>query len=159
EIFALPGDCRLVEREGALAVTEGPGVVHTPARSVRAREELMQHLVEDDELHEESRNLGMVQRRMDADLPGLVVVDAEADRLPSTAAGRASPADGGPHSILEEAIVQGVADLLQMEELALGGEALIGCVAFLTDARLLSLDELVQDPAGPGPPTAGVVGH
>jgi hypothetical protein len=73
EVLALPGDGRLVERKGALAVAEGPGVMNAPPRPVRAGEELVEHLVEDDELHEEAGDLGMVQRGVNADLPGLVV--------------------------------------------------------------------------------------
>ena len=134
-------------------------MVNPPARPVRAGEQLVQHLVEDDELHEEPRHRRVVQRRVNADLPGLVVIDAEADRLPPPSAGRAPPPDARPHAALEEALVERVADLLQMEEAALGRESLVRGVAFLTDARLLALDELVQDSPGLRPTAACVIGH
>src|SRR5689334_24700447 len=94
-------------------------------RPVRAGEELVEHLVEDDELHEEAGDLGVVQRGVDTDLPGLVVVDAEADGLPAPPARCATPPDARPHPALEEAVVQRVPDLLQVEEAALGGKRLV----------------------------------
>jgi hypothetical protein len=60
---------------------------------------------------------------------------------------------------LEEAFVQRVADLLEVEESTFGREALVGVVTLLADARLLALDELVQHPTGLGPSATRVVGH
>src|SRR5262249_35548716 len=159
EVFPLPGDRRLEEREGALAIAECPRVMHPAPRPVGAGEELVEHFVEDDEFHEEPRHLRVVQRGVDTDLAGLVVVHPETNRLAAAPARSAAPSDARPHPALEEALVQPVAELLQMEEAPLRRERLVRGVTLLADARLLTLDELVQDPAGLRPPPPGVVRH
>src|SRR5215475_3128335 len=96
---------------------------------------------------------------MDTDLPRLVVVHPQLDRLPAPSPWRPAPADGGPHPALEEALVESVPDLLEVEVAPLGGELLVGGVAFLADPRLLPADEIVEHPTGPLLASSGVVGH
>ena len=90
-------------------------MVHAAALRVGAGEELVEHLVEHDELHEEAGHLGPVERGVDADLPALVVIDAEPDRLASALAGHPPPADARLDAALEVPVVHRIEQLLEIE--------------------------------------------
>src|SRR5215510_553831 len=63
-----------VVREGLLALAKCSRVMDAPAAASGAGEELVQHLVEDDELDEVGGDLASVERGMDPDLSRLVIV-------------------------------------------------------------------------------------
>src|SRR5687767_8826720 len=95
EVLAFPADRSVVERKRALPVAETARVVHAAPRSAVAWEELVQHLVEDDELHEVQRDIRTIERGVDPDLSGLMIVHAQPDGLAAPLRGHAPPADAG----------------------------------------------------------------
>src|SRR6218665_88107 len=159
QVLPLPTQCGSVEGKSLLPLAEGAGMMHPAARGVRAGEELVEHLVEDDELHEEGGHLGAVQGRVDADLPRLVIVAPQADGLAPTARGHAAPADARLDGVLEAGAIEAIEEGLEIEEAAPGVEIGLGRMALLADARLLPPDVIVQHPTGDPVAAAGVVRH
>src|SRR5438067_264775 len=107
QVRLLPGPRPDVAGEGTLALAELGAVHHAPAVAPnRGRNGLVQHLVEDDQLHEVAGHLLVVERGMDADELLLVEVDAHLHR--------AAPSEGRPPAP-SDARVDLAAELLGVE--------------------------------------------
>ncbi len=115
--------------------------------------------MEDDELDEEARHGWLVEGRMQANFARLVVVDTEPNGLATPAAGAASPANGGPHATLEMPLVEPLEYLAQVIGAASRREDFVSGISVLSDARLLTADEVVQQAPRPTVSAAGIVGH
>src|SRR5215813_11237762 len=133
-------------------------MVQAAAGTVGAGEQLVKHLVEDDELHEVGRYLGAVERGMNSDLPGLVVVDAKPDRPPPPLGGHPSPADLGADSTLEVDLVDPIENRLEVETASPRIQQRVA-IGLLPDQRLTPADEGVEHRTGFAQTTAGVIGY
>src|SRR5262249_8391325 len=132
-------------------------VMNAPAGAVGAGEELVQHLVEDDELDEVGGNLVPVERGMNPDLSGLVVVRSQADRPAALLERHAPPTDLGPDASLKVLVVEAAEDLAQGEAATVRVERRIR-IPLLANQRLTTADEIVQDRSGFSLSASGVVG-
>ena len=106
-------------------------------------------------------HLRVVQRRVDADLPGLVVVDAEANRLAPAPPGHAPPADAAPELRPGRSARSAASKISsRWKQRPARGEALVGGVALLADAAA-ARRWMKSSSTRPGAPLTapGVVGH
>jgi hypothetical protein len=132
-------------------------MVHPSAGAIRAGEQLVQHLVEDDELHEEGGDLWPIEGGMDADLSRLMIVQPESNRFSALLEGHSSPTDLRPDSVLEEALIEALKDFLEVEAPPERIELRVG-VTLLTDEGLAPSDEIVEHRPCLPLSAAGVVG-
>src|SRR5215472_1428319 len=146
-----------VVRKGLFAIAKCSRVMNAPAAAVGAGEELVQHLVEDDELDEVGGNLVPVERGMNPDLSGLVVVQSQADRPAALLERHAPPTDLGPDASLKVLVVEAAEDLAQVEAATVRVERRIR-IPLLANQRLTTADEIVQDRSGFSLSPSGVVG-
>jgi hypothetical protein len=132
-------------------------MVHAPTRSVRARKDLVEHLVEDDEFDEEARHRGLVERRVKPYFSRLVVIDAKPNGLAPATGGTSAPSNGGSDAALEMSVVEVLENLPQVIRSALRRKHLVSRIAVLPDPRLLTPDEFIQEaPRAPVSPPSVV---
>src|SRR5260370_33626304 len=79
-----------VPRKGLFSIPKCLRVMHSAPLAVQAWKQLVKHFVKDDELHEEGGGLTAIQRRVDPELAGLRVVNAEGNAPPAPALGQLS---------------------------------------------------------------------
>ena len=77
----------------------------------------MQHRVEDDGVHDEGGDMGLVQRGVDAELAQPVVVDAQADGLALLRAGTPRPANVRVDAALFYTLRRGIETQINIENL------------------------------------------
>jgi hypothetical protein len=119
----------------------------------------VQHLVEDDVVHEEGRHLAGVERRVDADGAAEVIVDAEPDGAPAPPYRSPAPSDLGLDAPAEAQDVEPIEDLLKVPDPASRIERRL-LAAALPEPDLLALgaDEAVDRQARVLLAAPGVVG-
>ncbi len=113
----------------------------------------MQHLVEHHRLDVEGGHVLAVERRVDADGPGVVEVDAGLDGAAARRRAGAAPPDARDHRTLEVERVQPVEHVLQVVHAAAGLEA---AGALWSDPLAVNANPGV-DPAAGGPARRGPV--
>ncbi len=91
-------------------------------RATSAGEELVEHLVVDQVLHDVEREPGVVESWIDPDQPVRVRVTPELQAPRDPATRRPAPGDVGTDRAVEEASVQAIEDLLEVETVAPGPE-------------------------------------
>lgn len=145
-MLLLPGEYPGVIRMGPLSLAEEPSV---DARSTRGAglcgAGLVEHLVEDDEFHDERGDRQSIEGSVDSDRPGVVVVDAELDAVPSASGGGAPPADPCVDGPGKASIVEPIEDRFEVMDRPARFEVRPG--RRWTDVVSVVSDERVEKPS------------